>query len=553
MAILFSDGFDYYNATSGNNNELINISTRYPGVVSTWASYFSYSTGYSGGQSLVFNTSSSTSNSVPIPIGNTLTSITMGAHIYLPNLSNDLDIFTIKAPNGAYVILSSGNTSGFLATRISASGSTAARYASIPLSASTWWYVELHAEVTSTNQILVNVYLNGTNVFTFTGTGFSATPYYWSSFTIGKATLNNSGSYRMDNFYLSDGEVLGPINISTLVPDGDTLQKDGIPINGTTNYNMVNDISSPTMDSNVLLKTDLATDYYTVGDLSLVNTNDTVVSVQGISYSTTDDISSTFRSGPQLKSLSTEATDSIPMIPGFTIPQIATTSHVRTDPNTGSPWSTAGVNNVQLGIRRYDNFAFSNSGFYIDNNGNYPTNVNGSTIVAGDSAPSLSGNALVFNGSQAIRYTDQPNWHVTIPFSAQFEFYTSSTNTQTIFSIGQSINAPVQNSECVATIASNVLYIISSSDNTTGFTRIDLSSTLSLNTWYKVGIMIYSGRFRGYLNDIMVSDVALTGGTVRTSTVGFSVGSDANLSSTSRYFIGGIRKFSMANQQFWPL
>src|SRR3546814_7749522 len=117
----------------------------------------------------------------------------------------------------------------------------------------------------------------------------------------------------MDNFYLSDGEVLGPINISTLVPDSDTSQKDGVPLNGTTNYNMVNDISAPSMDTNVLLKNDLDTDYYTISDLSLVNANDSIISVQGLSYSTSSDASSTARTSIQLKSSSTETTSSIPM------------------------------------------------------------------------------------------------------------------------------------------------------------------------------------------------------------------------------------------------
>lgn len=556
MAILFSDGFDYYNATSGNNNELINISTRYPGVVSTWASYFSYSTGYSGGQSLVFNTSSSTSNSVPIPIGNTLTSITMGAHIYLPNLSNDLDIFTIKAPNGAYVILSSGNTSGFLATRISASGSTAARYASIPLSASTWWYVELHAEVTSTNQILVNVYLNGTNVFTFTGTGFSATPYYWSSFTIGKATLNNSGSYRMDNFYLSDGEVLGPINISTLVPDGDTAQKDGIPINGTTNYNMVNDINAPSMDTNILLKTDLATDYYTFGDVPVVNTNDTVISVQGLSYSLDNDASSTSRTSVQIKSGATETTSSIPMLPGALIPQLATTAHLRNDPSTNSAWTLAGANSATLGIRREDNLLVTSGGFYINSSGGYPTSFGGSTIIAGDNAPTVSGNALIFNGTQNIRYTDDPLWHVTMPYSVQFEFYTSNTAVnQNICTVGGNVQTPGW-PEWAAFISPSTGVILYSNGNNSGTSQISQTilpiANMTNNTWYKIGFMFYSGRARAYLNDVQVFDVALTNGTIVDSSYGFAIGGDAAKDS-GRQFFGGVRKFTMANQLFWPI
>lgn len=555
MAILFSDGFDYYNTTSGSNNELINISTRYPSVVSTWANFFSYTAGYSGGQSLLFSTSSSTSNSIPVPIPNTLTSVTMGAHVYFPSLSAEFDFFKIAAPNGTYILLSV-SSSGVINTRITGSGTSTARSSTFSIAAATWYYLELHAEVTGADQILVSVYLNNTQVFLYTGTGFTATPYYWSSFTIGKSQLGNSGAYRMDNFYLSDGEILGAINISTIVPSGDTAQKDGIPVNGTTNYNMVNDINAPTMDTNILLKTDLATDYYTTNGISLVNTDDTVISVQGLSYSMSGDASSSVRTSVQLSSSSTETTDSIPLLPGVTSPQIVTSSHIRVDPATNSTWTLSGVNSAQLGVRRHDNFTVPNNGFYIGNTGNYPSNVSGSTIIAGDNPPTVSGNALLFDGTQNIRYTDVPFWHVTMPYSVQFEFYTTNLGVnQMICTVGGNVQTPGWPEWAVFLTAGSGVALFSNANNagTAQVTQTLLPiANMSTNTWYKIGFMFYSGRMRGYLNDSQAFDVALTNGTIVDSSYGFAIGGD-NAKDSGRQFFGGVRKFIMANQLFWAM
>lgn len=560
MTILFYEGFDFLNNGSQNNYDLIDLSSRFI-VTSNWYVYLDIVAGgpYGTGQYLRVNSSQVAQNSIQIPISQPLTSFCIGCHINIRSNSGYTDIFTIQPETGSnYIRLTTSNGSDNRLIHLNINGTLNNFTIIDSLDVGQWQYIELQGQVTGTNQVLLNIYVNGMLAGTYTGIGFTATPYSWSKFIVGYGGSSGNTQRWVDNLYLTSGEQLGIVEVKTMLPSGDTAQKDGIPVTGSTNYSQLAAYTLPMNSHFVALTSETANDVYDLSNLNLNSSDYDILAAQGISImkqSTTPDVVSGNVGLMSSGNLVSGVAQNLDQTSFSTI----TTPILNTDPATSSPWTPSAIDSLQLMVGREAPSGGSTPyGFYIDSSGAYPTTVSSSTIISGDTPPTVSSGALVFNGSQNIRYTDVPFWHVVPDYSVEFDFYTSSTSTnQCIATVGGHVQLP-QWPEWTIFIASNNVTFYSNSNATSGGTTTSanfFTSGFSPTTWYKIGFMIYSSgtyRVRGYLNGTQSFDVPIAGGTIGDSSFGFACGGD-NSKDSGRQFTGGIRNFRMGNELFWPV
>lgn len=564
MTILFYEGFDYINqvrTSTANSAELYDLSQRLI-MTGSWKNLFSIDPGYNGiGNCVTISSSSSTDNSFRLPITNSYTSFCIGAHFNFTTSSAGKDIFTVMPVSGTNFIrlttVSSSAGMKSLNLVINNVSNVITLNFEDEITYGQWQHITLQGQVTSTNQVTINLYVNDMLAATWSGTGFTTTPYSWNRFFIGMQGGNGSSAYSIDNLYLTDGERLGLVEVRSVYPTGDTAQAQGIPAYGPTRYNMSNVYTNFLNTSYTSFVNNGDSDAYNLGDLSLDSTYQ-VLAAQ---------CHGTFRKSPVTDMISGRVSvKSGGIESGSTEATLDATNYVTvsspislTDPATSLPWDLAGINNMQISVGRTAGSAPPTpSGFYIDSGGLYPTTVGSSTIIAGDTAPTVSSGALVFNGSQNIRYTDDAFWHVVPDYSVEFEFYTSSTSTnQCIATVGGNVQVP-QWPEWTIFIGSNNVTFYSNSDATSGgstTTANFFTSGFAATTWYKLGFMIYSSgtyRVRGYINDVQSFDVPIAGGTIGNSSFGFAIGGDAAKDS-GRQFTGGVRNFRMANSLYWTV
>lgn len=565
MTILFYEGFDYVNqvlTSTANSAELYDITQRLI-VTGSWKNFLRIDPGYNGiGNCLTFSSASSTDNSFRIPLTGSYTSFCIGAHInFQSTTSNGKDIFTVMPASGTnFIRLTTVGASSMKSLNlvINNISNVVTLNFEDEITAGQWQHIALQGQVTSADQVTINLYINDMLAATWSGTGFTTSPYSWNRFFVGmQGGSNNNNPYSVDNLYLTDGERLGLVEVRSVYPTGDTAQADGVPAYGPTRYNMSNVYTNYLNTAYTSFIDSGDSDSYDLSNISLDSTYQ-VLAAQ---------CHGTFRKSPVTDSISGRVslisggveTASNEAILDATNYVTVSSPIVATDPSTSLPWDLAGINNMQINVGRTTSAAPpAPTGFYIDSGGNYPSTVGSSTIIAGDTPPSVSSGALVFNGSQNIRYTDDTFWHVVPDYSVEFEFYTSSiTTNQCVATVGGNVQVP-QWPEWTIFIGSSNVTFYSNSDATSGGTTTTanfFTSGFTATTWYKLGFMIYSSgtyRVRGYINDVQRFDVPIAGGTIGNSTFGFACGGDAAKDS-GRQFTGGIRNFRMANSLYWTV
>lgn len=415
-----------------------------------------------------------------------------------------------------------------------------------------WHYYELELDCSTTG--FARFYVDGNKVLELTNYDFSSvttaiqtTSAFRTYGAVYTQSQNSATITMVDNFYLTDDTArLGHMTFNTLRPTADTDQRDWVPSTGTANYDIVNDLGSQTVNS-VSTSTNDATDLYVMSDLTPSTSVSSILGVKQNMIATKTRLGDTVVSG-----LLKYGNNTINM-PGVLLAENIYNTYqtiMDTNPVTNQRWLPADLNNMQIGMTSH----LQTDIILKSINNTFITTVPNTALVTSDTGPSLSNGAAIFGSGNVVRYSDAPGWHITSPWSVEFEFYTSSQNVdQCIFSVGGSATTYPEfnimiNSDNSVTSSAN-------SNNTAGGQQTGTylaAGQLQMNKWYRIGAMFYTvggvNRLRGYINGYQKFDIRIT--LPYDSTKGVSVGNDYD-ALPAKQFVGGIRNFSVGNSLFW--
>lgn len=368
MAILFLDGFEMYSSVNGNN-QYVGLSDVYTGGTST--SFDSSITvgnmasgtflpGSIGSRAMISEASTAASNNAYYPVNN-LTNICVGIHF--KSTTNNSMIINLGNSNAwatnriGIAVASSGLVSMY--TWVSTAGPPANYHTTDidPIVLNTWYYVELRIQVLG-QAINAWLYKNGKLIGTLNNSlvlNSNAAFQNINRIAFGPPPSGQGGSSSLinyDNFYVTDGEVLGPIYIAPLLPSADTAQKDW-GSTAITNYDQINELTGATIINRVV-STDVGDiDYY---DHNPIPINDGIYNVLGVQslvvYSTDSESTSEFTVNIDTGTSEVEL-DSISVPIGIDYnKQIKRGSLITTNPDTASQFQISELNNSKIGLER---------------------------------------------------------------------------------------------------------------------------------------------------------------------------------------------------------
>lgn len=419
---------------------------------------------------------------------------------------------------------------------------------------SNWHYYEL--ELNSSVDGFAKFYVDGNLVLELNNYNFTAsgTPYsnvfrtyagiYYQAASVTTPTV-------FDNFYLTNQPTrIGQINVQALRPSADTLQKDWVPSTGTANYSIVNKIGLSS-NTNVSTMTEDATDFYEMADL-VGSAN--ITNIIGIKTTTFVDKNSYGDTNINLLINNSSEIINLPNIDLFEQRAIMVDAILENDPSSDSDWTVNDVNTLQLGITSHLN----NNIFLRMSSNNLINGATGSTLVPGDTPPTTIGDALVFTGSELVRYTDSTQFHITDPYSIEFDFMIDSKN------IGPSDNmnflnigwAPGNDPELAIVLdtGNNLILISSANGSSSTIIQIYPDSLLEIGNWYRLGIMFYNDgsniHVRSYINGYQRTDDIIN--QPWNSTAGLAIGNTNHLLS-SLALKGKIRNLRIGQSLFWKI
>lgn len=419
-----------------------------------------------------------------------------------------------------------------------------------------WHYYEMEAQAGTTTG-LVRFYVDSVPVATITNvnTTYSSNLFYNSAIVYSGAWDSTQRVTLIDDFYVNNTTTrTGEINIVTLRPNSDASVA-WTATGGGTHFNQINGATYSTSPATNIGTTVNGTDLFNVADLPSSGSS-VLGPIKGLKTNTLAyksafgkaNIFQTMRVGSGVINNSSTIPFEGPANSVFLPSNI-----YETNPFTGTAWTSTAINSLQTGVTMQN----IQGVFFSITNGYVLNTASGTSLVSGDTAPTQSGDALTFNGSQIIRYTDGTPWRVTAPYSVQFDFLMTRTDVdQWLFNIGEGFGAGWPELSVVSFANNNGVISYTNYNNTAGGQQSGTligSGKLVTNKWYTVGIMIYNNsgtRFRGYLDGAQVFDNSII--TPYDSTNGMSIGGDAIKNST-RQFYGSIRNFSVAKTQFWPI
>ena len=345
MAIIWFDGFERYSGTG--------IMSQYYSQVTAQGSV-GITTGRYDGQCLTLGSQYVTqpgTTGLIRTLTSTVTSISVGVAIYLTRTINGTNNPVVTLMNGsttiAYVGLSDTNLI------VGNNGGTVSVNLPKVFNTTQWNYIEIEA-VTSLTSGIFNFYWNGELLYALSGSPVKSSTNIIAIDSVRLSPPYGSGfgpALQYDDFYITNTSTrLGELHIAGLKPSADTAQKQWVPSTGTTNYNLVNDLLKTSDTTYVQTVNAGDKDYYDIQDISSVTSISGSVLAVGV-YGVGN--KSTF--GPAsaqlaVKSNTTESFGTAQVLYETTniiIPSIT----METDPATSSAWTTAGVNNLQIGIR----------------------------------------------------------------------------------------------------------------------------------------------------------------------------------------------------------
>lgn len=283
MAIIYLDGFEAYN-TGGPSPELATLADSFTpqSTTNTFQNYISVSQagynlpGSSAGSCIVSASTSNLNNAMYYQVNNLL-DVCIGFHAKVD--ANNCHLMSLDNSNArstcrtALAIQSSGIPSLYNFTN--ATGTQIGTHytnETTPISFNTWYYFELRVQVLGrainawaykNGQLMANI--NNINTLSAT-TAFQNINEVIIGVTTNGITSSSTVSY--DNFYVSDGQVLGPIFIAPVTPAGDTVDKDWASTSTTnTNYTEINENTGGSLNSYVISETSGDKDYYQVANI----------------------------------------------------------------------------------------------------------------------------------------------------------------------------------------------------------------------------------------------------------------------------------------------
>lgn len=419
-----------------------------------------------------------------------------------------------------------------------------------------WHYYEMEAQAGTTTG-LVRFYVDSVPVATVTNvnTTYSSNLFYNSAVVQSGAWGSGQLTTLIDDFYVNNTTTrTGEINIVTLRPNSDASVA-WTATGGGTHFNQVNGSTYSVNPSTQIGTSTNGADLFNVSDLPTSGTSVLgpikAIKANTLAYKSAFGKANIFQT-MKIGSNTINNTTTIP----FESPANSTflpTNIYETNPFTGTAWTTANINSLQTGVTMQN----IQGVFFSITNGYVLNTASGTSLVSGDTAPTQSGDALSFNGTQIIRYTDGTPWRVTPPYSVQFEFLLTRNDVdQWLFNIGEGFGAGWPELSVVSFANNNGVISYTNSNNTAGGQQAGTligTGKLVTNRWYTVGVMMYTNsgtRFRGYLDGAQVFDIPITA--PYDSTNGMSIGGDAIKNST-RMLYGSIRNFSVAKTLFWPI
>lgn len=335
MAILFTEGFDSYNTTTGLNLLTRWTSSSLPNNFSTTRTPFNYGKSYF--------LSATTSVFCVSPTFTATPTITLGCNVYLTTLTNTTTAWAL------FEFISSGTSQGWLhvmndgtvqysrGNNVAIARSTTLRKFKV----ATWQYIELSVSISDTVGT-VRVDLDGETILNVSNLDTrNGVPTTVDQVRIGS---NNGDFPYFDDLYVSDSITpLGPQRIYTLKPTADTAQKQWLPLSGTDNFAMVDD--SP-IDGDATYVSGSA-----IGDFDLYDLENytpvtaTVNAVNQLVWARKTDATTRTMNLTTKSGSTTTDSAAITLLTSY-----AGYSRIyNTDPNTSAAWTISGINALQIG------------------------------------------------------------------------------------------------------------------------------------------------------------------------------------------------------------
>jgi hypothetical protein len=197
-----------------------------------------------------------------------------------------------------------------------------------------WHYVEATLDTAAGT---ISVYVDGNLVCSASGITFAASISNYQLYA-----SSAGGTIDWDDHYVTDGDRLGPCRCVTLAPAADTAQANSTPSTGTARHSCVDDIPSNGDTDYVSDSTVNDSDLYTINALpvgSLVEAMQTIL-MSRIDDATPHNIESVIQSGGVAASGSAYTNTS-----NYGVKR----DIFLTDPATGSAWTEAGIDNLEIG------------------------------------------------------------------------------------------------------------------------------------------------------------------------------------------------------------
>ena len=558
MSLIYFDGFNSYAVNSiftqnwtvsGANINYLFTAGRYTGACLQSSGYFSgpypYNTQFTYKHQNYLQVSAGVAiKYFPLSLATNISPVL----VMSSNSNAALSVYISYNPYGQF----------YYPTIVNGSGATIATGKPISnYNPSAWHYYELEAQAGVTNGI-ARFYIDSVPVLTVTNvnTTYNSNLFYNSVTIQGGMWDNSSRVTCFDDFYINNTLTRSDeINVVTLRPSGDTSTIGWTPSSGSTHYTQVNATAySLSQTANIGTSTN-NTDLFEVSNLPStgIATGGPIKALKPntIGYKSSFGQANTF----QTLKVGSNTINQQTFAPyeGQSNSSFFPSTIYESNPFTNTSWTLSDINGIQSGVvmNVLENVKFSIS------NGSITNSSTSTRVTSGVTAPTLSGDTLIFTGTEQIRFTDSSDFHVTAPYSVEMEFYVSSlSNSPMLFNIGQGngIGFPEFVVQLFNTGQIN-LYTASANSAAAQVARMLVPpGTVKLNTWYRIGFMVYtysgSLRVRGYFNGAQMFDDSLV--QPWNSPNGLAIVGD-NVGYPTVFLNGGIRNLSVAKSLFWPI
>jgi hypothetical protein len=344
MAILKIESFDRYATATGTS----------PNLTELWSPFgsgtVSLATGrFGAGKAMQFSGFFNDWN-VFYSLGGTYTSIGFGIAHRIDSLGYEMGVtaggtamFNFNDSAQAIQLQLCADASGNLIVKRGSATVLGVGNGNRKMMANTWHYIECEIVISDTVGVF-KCWLDGVEVINLTNVDTAQTANInVASVSLPVVSARDANCY-YDDMYITDGARLGEVRIVSLVPTGDTADKDWVPNSGVTNYTQVDDVVSDLDTTYVQGSVVGDLDFYALSDLPA--SLDNIIAVAPTFYSKKTDAGA--RTTRSVVKSNTDIANgpAVPETASYTMKQ-----HFQlTDPQGGGAWTQARVNAMQLGI-----------------------------------------------------------------------------------------------------------------------------------------------------------------------------------------------------------